>query len=129
MRIFATSRPLPGATPDAFAADMDAEVAAGQQFYADGIIREAYMDPTYARTFMILEAPSIEAAKARFDTFPQVRAGLIAFDYTPLVGMPAVAAYHHAQHSALPAWWPPAPVEHPAGEPTSAETAPVAPAT
>ena len=35
------------------------------------------MDPEYTQTFMILEAESIEMAKARFDTYPQVKAGLI----------------------------------------------------
>lgn len=75
-------------------------------FYREGLILEAYMDRNYSRTFMILEAPSVEAAKARFDTFPHVRAGLISFEFTPLTGMPAVAQVHEAEGTALPDWWP-----------------------
>ena len=106
MRIFATSRPTAKATPDALMQDMDAEIAAGRQFYEEGLIVEAYMDPEYTQTFMILEAESVAAAKARFDTYPQVREGLIAFEYTPLIGMPAIAQVHEQQGRALPGWWP-----------------------
>lgn len=106
MRIFATSRPTAAATQAALMAEMEAEVAAGQSFYAQGLIVQAYMDPAYERTFMILEAESVAAAKAVFDTYPHVRAGLIAFEYTPLMGMPAVRRHHEALGTALPAWWP-----------------------
>lgn len=106
MRIFATSRPTAKATPEALMSDMDAEVAAGRDFYREGLIVQAYMDPQYTRTFMILEAPSVEAAKARFDTYPQVREGLIEFEYWPLIGMPAVAQVHEADGKPLPDWWP-----------------------
>lgn len=106
MRIFATSTPTEKATPEALMQDMGAEVAAGRAFYEEGLIVQAYMDPEYTRTFMILEAESIEAAKARFDLYPQVREGLIVFDYTPLIGMPAIAQVHEQQGRPLPDWWP-----------------------
>ena len=106
MRIFATSRPTATATEEALTRDMDGEIAAGRRFYEDGLILQAYMDPAYSRTFMILEAESVEAAKARFDTYPQVAEGLIEFEYTPLIGMPAVAQVHERRGTALPDWWP-----------------------
>lgn len=106
MRIFATSRPTAQATGNDLMRDMDAEVAAGRAFYRDGLIVQAYMDRDYTRTFMILEAPSVAAAKARFDTYPQVRAGLIAFEYVPLIGMPAIAQVHEENGTGLPDWWP-----------------------
>lgn len=106
MRIFATSAPTAAATPDQLMADMDAEVAKGRELYRDGLIIEAYMDPDYTRTFMILEAPSLDAARARLDEYPQVRAGLIAFTLTPLIGMPAVAQVHESDATPLPPWWP-----------------------
>jgi hypothetical protein len=56
---------------------------------------------------MILEAPSVEAAKARFDTYPQVQAGVIEFEYVPLIGMPAIAQVHEQDGTVLPGWWPP----------------------
>lgn len=106
MRIFATSKPTAAATQEALMADMDEEVAAGRTFYRSGLILQAYMDPTYTRTFMILEAESIEAAKLHFDTYPQVHNGLIVFEYTELIGMPAVAQVHDADGTGLPGWWP-----------------------
>lgn len=106
MRIFATSRASPAATPEQLMADMDAEVAKGRELYADGLIVQAYMDPDYTRTFMVLEAPSVAAAAARLAEYPQVRAGLISFDLTPLIGMPAVAQAHEATGEPLPSWWP-----------------------
>lgn len=107
MRIFATSSPTEKATPELLMSDMEEEVAAGRAFYQEGLILQAYMDPEYTRTFMILEAPSVEAAKARFDTYPQVEKGLIRFEFTPLIGMPAIAQVHEADGTPRPAWWPP----------------------
>ena len=106
MRIFATSRPTPEATPDALMRDMEAEVAMGRAFYREGLIVQAWMDAGYSRTFMILEAESVDAARARFDRYPQVRAGLIGFEYIPLVGMPAIAQVHQEEGRPLPDWWP-----------------------
>lgn len=106
MRIFATSSPTDKATTKALMADIEAEVAKGREFYRERLIVQAYMDPAYTRTFMILEAPSIEAAKARFDTYPQVAEGLIAFDYVPLIGLPAIAQVHETAGTPLPDWWP-----------------------
>lgn len=108
MRIFATSRPSPTATPEDLMKDMAEEVAKGQAFYEEGLILQAWMDPAYERTFMILEAESVAAAKARFDEYPQVKAGVISFDFVPLIGMPAIARVHEARGEALPGWWPPA---------------------
>lgn len=106
MRILATSKPTAAATQEALMADMEEEVAAGRTFYRSGLILEAYMDPTYTRTFMILKAESIAAAKLHFDTYPQVRNGLIAFEYTEIIGLPAVAQVHAADETGLPGWWP-----------------------
>jgi hypothetical protein len=106
MRIFATSRPTAKATPETLMQDMREEVAKGREFYRQGLIVEAYMDPAYSRTFMILESESVEAAEALFDTYPQVKAGQIEFEFTPLIGMPAVAQVHEQQGTPLPAWWP-----------------------
>lgn len=87
-------------------AGMDVEIEQGKKFFEEGLIVEAYMDRGYTRTFMILEAESVEVAKARFDTYPQVAAGLIEFEYTPLVGMPAVRQSLEARGLPMPAWWP-----------------------
>lgn len=64
------------------------------------------MDPTYSRTWMIVEAPTVADAAAEFGTYPQVAAGLITFEFTPLVGLPAVADVERERGNDLPAWWP-----------------------
>lgn len=106
MKILATSEPTAAATPESLTEDMDAEIAQGKQFYLDGLIEQAYMDTSYTRTWMILDAPDVEAARAQFATYPQVRAGLIEFTFTPLIGMPAVAAAEEERERPLPGWWP-----------------------
>lgn len=106
MKIFATSIPALSASTEDLMKDMEAEVAKGRQFYEEGLILQAYMDPEYKRTFMILEAESVEAAKTRFDEYPQVKAGLITFSFTPLIGMPAVSQVHAQRGEPLPDWWP-----------------------
>lgn len=106
MKIFATSIPMDGVTTEMLMKDMEAEVAKGRQFYEEGLIVQAYMDQEYTRTFMILEAANIDAAKARFDEYPHVKAGLISFSFTALIGMPAVSQVHKRRGEALPSWWP-----------------------
>lgn len=108
MRIFATSHFTAAATPTALAATMEEEIAVGKRLYRDGVILQAYADPELRRTFMILEAPTLEAAREAFGAYPQVRAGLIAFEFVPLIGVPAIASVHREQGTPLPAWWPPA---------------------
>lgn len=109
MKILATSEPAAGVTAEELGKDMDAEIAQGKQFYRDGLIEQAYMDLGYTRTWMILEAASVADAKAAFDTYPQVAAGLISFTFTPLVGLPAVADVEEERGGTLPAWWPATP--------------------
>lgn len=106
MRIFATSKPVPSAAIEELMKDMDEEIAKGRELYEQGVIIEAYMDTEYSRTFMIVEAENIEAAKRRFDEYPQVKSGLITFDFVQLVGMPAIAEVHQNRGDALPKWWP-----------------------
>ena len=106
MRIFATSQRTANATNEALGASMAEEIAVGRSLYESGVIVEAFMDPTYERTFMILEAADVAAARAAFASYPQVRDGLITFDFVPLVGMPAVSAVHEAMRLPDPAWWP-----------------------
>lgn len=106
MRILAISRPTDAATPEALLTDMDAEIAQGIAFYEQGLIRQAYMDTAYERAYMLVEAPSVEAVAEQFARYPQVAEGLIAFDYVPVVGLPAIAQVHEGRGEPLPEWWP-----------------------
>jgi predicted ester cyclase len=106
VKIFARSRPTAAATNEALLVDMEAEVACGRRFYEAGLIEQAYMDPSYSQTFMILEAESIEEARTQFNTYPHVQRGLIEFEFSPLIGMPAVKQSFEGLNLPRPPWWP-----------------------
>lgn len=106
MLILAISDTTDAATPEALEADMDAEIAQGVAFYEQGLIRQAFMDTSYERAYMLVEAESVESVAEQFSRYPQVAAGLIVFDYVPLVGLPAIAKVHEDRGDPLPDWWP-----------------------
>jgi hypothetical protein len=106
MRIFATSQANSGATAAELSANLDQEIAVGAAFYEDGLIREAFMDTTREHTYMILEARSVQAAQDAFTRYPHVKAGLISFEFTELIGLPAVSKVHESRGEPLPSWWP-----------------------
>jgi uncharacterized protein YciI len=107
MRFFATTHTTADATPEQLAATMEEEIAVGKRLYRSGVILEAYADSERRRTFMIVEAPNLAAARATFDMYPQVRAGLIAVEMVPLIGLPAIGSVHAEDGKPLPPWWPP----------------------
>lgn len=106
MKILAISEPKCEAALEAADELMDAEIAKARQFYLDGLIEQAYMDFSYTRAYLIMEAPSLAAARTQVDSYPRVIAGCIRFTLIPLVGMPAVASVEHERGNPLPAWWP-----------------------
>lgn len=106
MRFFATTHLTADATPERLAATIEEEIAVGKRLYRNGIILEAYADTDRRRTFMIVEAPNLDAARETFDAYPQIRAGYIAVDVIPLIGLPAIESVHAEDGSPLPHWWP-----------------------
>jgi hypothetical protein len=55
---------------------------------------------------MLVEAPSLDAVRETVDAYPQVRAGLIAVDVIPVIGLPAIESVHDEDGNPLPHWWP-----------------------
>jgi hypothetical protein len=106
VKILAISEPTWETALDAASDLMDAEIAKAQQFYLDGLIEQAYMDFSYTRAYLIIEAPSLSAARTQVDSYPRVIAGAIRFTLIPLVGMPAVASVERQRGHPLPSWWP-----------------------
>ena len=106
MQFLATTRIALDATPEQLAATMDEEIAVGKRLYRNGTILQAYADTGRRRTFMVVEAPNADAARATFDAYPQVRAKLIELEIVPLIGLPAIASVHEDDGSPLPDWWP-----------------------
>lgn len=106
MRILAVSKTLSRATPEALQRARKAETERGKQLFEQGVILEGYMDATFTIAYMLLECASVEEAEALCATYPMVQAGFITFEYTPLVGLPAIEQSLQERHLPLPTWWP-----------------------
>ena len=83
---------------------MAAEMDTARALYGERVIREAYMDDSYADAVLLLDAENLAAATAHVNRYPMVQAGIIHFRITPLVGLPAIIADTKPQ--VLPDWWP-----------------------
>jgi muconolactone delta-isomerase len=68
-----------------FAALVDAEVAQARALYADGFIRQIWHRADIAGACILLEADSLEHARARLHTLPMVRTGMLEVSIVPLV--------------------------------------------
>ena len=85
MRILVLPKPVEGVTREAMMPHADAEIRAVWDLYAQGIARELYErrdEP--GRVLMMLESPSVEAARDALATLPFARLRLIDFDLIPL---------------------------------------------
>lgn len=91
MKILATERELPGATPERFQAHLKAEAAQVWELYKAELIRELYFDRDHHTAVLMLEAASVQAARQLLATLPLVKEQLITFDLIPLVPYPGFA--------------------------------------
>ncbi|HVN79286.1 MAG TPA: superoxide dismutase [Terriglobia bacterium] len=85
MKILALEREIPGITEAQIHPHLKPEAARAWELYQAGIIRELYFDQDRHNAVLILECSDIDDARQALDTLPLVKAGLIAFDVTPLV--------------------------------------------
>ena len=67
-----------------FAALVDAEIARARELYADGFIRQIWHRGDRPGACILLEADSIEQARARLQTLPLIRAGMLDVSIVPL---------------------------------------------
>ena len=68
-----------------FAALVDAEACRARELYADGVIRQIWHRGDQAGACIVLEADSVEEARARLETLPLVREGMLDVAIVPLV--------------------------------------------
>ncbi len=68
-----------------FAALVDAEIAQARALYADGFIRQIWHRGDVGGACILLEADSLEQARARLHTLPMVRTGMLEVSIVPLV--------------------------------------------
>jgi hypothetical protein len=102
MRFLAIGEHTPGYTTAQADELMSAEMDTARALYREHVIREAYMDDTYADAILLLDADDLAAATTHLNRYPMVQADLIRFRITPLVGLPAIIADSRAR----PDWWP-----------------------
>ncbi|OOF57287.1 superoxide dismutase [Rodentibacter myodis] len=83
MRILVLDVPREGVTPTDYTPQLLNEIKQGWALLKSDIIREIYMRQDRPGVVIVLEAESVEKAKAICDEFPLAKAGLIDFQYIP----------------------------------------------
>jgi muconolactone delta-isomerase len=68
-----------------FAILVEAEIAQARVLYADGFIRQIWHRADLPGACILIEADSLEQAKARLHTLPMVRTGMLEVSIVPLV--------------------------------------------
>jgi muconolactone delta-isomerase len=68
-----------------FAALVEAEIARARELYADGFIRQIWHRGDRPGACILIEADSLEQARARLQTLPLIRAGMLDVSIVPLV--------------------------------------------
>lgn len=84
MRFISICAPVEGAGMEEFAPHLDAEVRYGWENYKNETFREIYFRQDVLGVVIMVEADSIEAAKAAVEGFPLAKAGLVTFDTIPV---------------------------------------------
>lgn len=88
MKILALEHELPSATAEGF---QEYAVAEARQVWAlvqAGVVREANFRADRSEAVLVLECPSVEAAREALSTLPFVQNQLITFELIPLKAYP-----------------------------------------
>jgi muconolactone delta-isomerase len=89
MRILAIERPVPGASPAQFTAQLSAaEARRVWELYQQGAIRETLFRSDEPSAVLMLECTDVAGARTVLATLPLVAAGLIEFELIPLRAYP-----------------------------------------
>lgn len=82
--VLAMDRILPGATEDKVKALLPDEARAVLNLYLTGQVRQWYFRQDRPGVVFLLEAQSVESARAMVDALPLSKAGLLAYDLIPI---------------------------------------------
>lgn len=91
MKIIALSHDVPGVSDEQFAPHLKAESLRAWELVQANVLREIYFRADESSAVLIFECASVDEARALTDTLPLVKAGLIAFDFIPLIAYPGFA--------------------------------------
>ncbi|MGF1427002.1 hypothetical protein [Kitasatospora sp. LaBMicrA B282] len=75
--VLAVFKAAPHATEEDFAKVIDAELARAAELVDQGVIVHGYHRADLVGAALVLDAPTVEAARGIIETFPAVAAGLI----------------------------------------------------
>lgn len=84
MRFVSICRPVDGAGMEQFQPYLEAEVRYGWDNYKNGTFREIYFRQDVLGVVVMVEADSLDAARAAVENFPLARAGLVSFETIPV---------------------------------------------
>lgn len=84
MRFVSICRPVDGAGMEQFQPYLEAEVRYGWDNYKNGTFREIYFRQDVLGVVVMVEADSLNAARAAVENFPLARAGLVSFETIPV---------------------------------------------
>jgi hypothetical protein len=79
MKVFAIASPKPGLTPETLKPHMASEVPATLKLYLEGKIEQFWFREKAGPIFL-MNADSVDQAKATLDTLPLVAANLITYE-------------------------------------------------
>lgn len=85
MRILALERENPNVSPEEFMPLLDDEAIKVWELYQEQVIREMYFRAERSLAVLMLECSDVDEAKRILSELPLVSAGLIDFDYLPLI--------------------------------------------
>jgi hypothetical protein len=88
MKILALEHELPGATAEGFQEYAKDEARQVWALVQAGVVREANFRADRSEAVLVLECPSVEAAREALSTLPFVQNQLIMFELIPLKAYP-----------------------------------------
>lgn len=91
MKILALEVEIEGITPEQYAPHLKNEAKHVWELYQSGTIRESYFRADRSEAVLILECRDVNEAQQALNSLPLVKAGLITFEFIPLIPYPGFA--------------------------------------
>lgn len=104
MRFLAIGSPTARHSSEAATELMHGEMTVARQLYAEGTMREGYLDESFSRAVLLLDAADRSEVDTQLARYPMVQAGLVHFSVTALTGLPAISPVEPSTQRN--AWWP-----------------------
>jgi hypothetical protein len=91
VKILAMEVEIEGITPEQYAPHLINEAKHVWELYQSGTIRESYFRADRSEAVLILECRDVNEAQQALNSLPLVKAGLITFEFIPLIPYPGFA--------------------------------------